>query len=131
MSQPRKRAVIVIGAGALSWIGLACGTSQKAECFCDSPAAVTIRAPSGAISAVKLGGACAGVFPSCQGNGDAVYPTGCAETLLFPRNTGTCDIEVDFFDGRAFRSSVSLVADGTCCGIVRAATPDGGTLAVP
>ncbi len=110
-----------------------CGNHEERKCFCDSPPAVTIRAPAGAVAAVKLGGAaCADALPSCFGtSADLAYPQGCAETQLYARHAGACEVEVDFLDGRVFHSTVALVLRDSCCGTVGAATPDGGAIRVP
>lgn len=119
-------------AGAVALLA-ACKASTDRECFCATPAAVTISAPAGAIAAVKLGGAaCADAFPSCFGSSSAVYPPGCELTELFPRSTGACDVEVDLADGGLFRTTIELRDTPTCCGTSpQPVTPEAGALVLP
>ncbi len=120
------------GVGLAGLVALAWGChATTTECFCDSAAAITILAPAGAVTGVKVSGAaCASVWPSCEGTASDRYPPGCATTLLFPRHAGTCDVEVDLIDGGAVRQSVELVDPGTCCGGVRASDPRTGTIVI-
>jgi hypothetical protein len=125
---PCRCAAIALG-GALAVGLLACPNLASTECFCDTSATVTILAPAGAVTAVKLGGACAAAMPVCQGTSSDVYPVGCAETLLFPRQAGDCAIEIDLSDGGVVRKSVVLTDPGdSCCTGPRIASPEAGTI---
>ena len=98
--------------GALTLV-VACSSSD-ATCSC-FPSSFALNASSVAFREAKPSDeACVDADVTCmQGSLSA---SGCSKLVVLARRAGACSVDVTFVDGATRKQSVTLEADGGCCG---------------